>query len=229
MPPRWSQDGININTITNGNRIMSQTTETFQVINNELEEKAISHMTEMGFLFQGPFDTSGSTIKFSGRTNKEDRKVEKTEWYKAEQKINSKGEITLQVTYNSHHESLKSEANHVFYSGTNKALNEVKLKEMRELSAKRQREAEEKKAVEEENRKLKTLKDRERFNKASETGTSPYLERKGIKAHSIRFERKGAVGKEEPIILIPMRDDKGEIQALQEIYPSKRVFSDSSK
>ena len=194
----------------------------------ELECEAISHMADNGFIFEGSFDISGRTVKFSGRANGEKKREEKTEWYKAEQKINN-GIVSLQVTYNSHHDSLKSDKNHVFFSGTNKPLNECEIKETRKRIIKLQQDREAQESIEEGNRRTKAIKDRERFNKASESGHSQYLERKSVKAHGIRFERKGTVEKEETIILIPMCDANGEIQAIQEIYPSKRILTGSTK
>ena len=74
-------------------------------------------------------------------------------------------------------------------------------------------------------RKEKAEVDRKRFNQASEPGTSLYLKKKQVAAHGIRFETMG----KESILLIPMRDEKGEIQALQEIYPTKRTFGEDKK
>ena len=195
---------------------------------NDLEGKAIAHMEERGYVFNGSFDTTGRTIKFSGRPNEEGKKGDKTEWYKAEQKVNQ-GIISLQVTYNSHHDSLKSDKNHVFYSGTEKPLSDYELRKQQEKFEKLKNDREKLEAEEKKKREIQAVKDRERFEKALKIGDSPYLERKRVKAHGIRFEIKAAAGKEETILLIPMRDAKGEIQALEEIYPSKRLFTGSKK
>ena len=160
-----------------------------------------------------PFDTTGKTIKFAGRNGSK----EKTEWYRAN--INDKGQLV--VTYNSHHSLLKREKNCVYSSKFQTSLNNAEDQAQRERVAKVQQERAQKKAEEEERIRLKKAAySRERFDKASEKGTSSYLQRKGVKAHGIRFENLNG----ETSILIPMRDKNGEIQALQVIFPSKRAF-----
>ena len=179
------------------------------------EGECISHMATNGFFnVPLPIDISGKTIKFSGR----DGVKERTEWYKGSQKENG----SLIVTYNSFHDSLKNEHNYVFNSSSIDHVNEIEAKAQKENNIKMQKiriDAEEKK------RKDRAEHDRIRFNNASETGSSKYLERKQVKPHGIRFEKTGT----ETIILIPMCDENGEIQALQEIFETKREFVGSSK
>ncbi len=49
---------------------------------------------------------------------------------------------------------------------------------------------------------------------ASEQGASTYLQRKGVQAHGVRFMRDGT-------LLVPMRNEAGELQNLQHIAPTK--------
>ena len=49
---------------------------------------------------------------------------------------------------------------------------------------------------------------------ASESGTAPYLQRKGVKAHGLRFLNDGSC-------LVPMRDAAGELWNVQTIRPAK--------
>ncbi|WP_298233120.1 DUF927 domain-containing protein [uncultured Azohydromonas sp.] len=49
---------------------------------------------------------------------------------------------------------------------------------------------------------------------ASEQGSSAYLQRKGVQAHGVRFMRDGT-------LLVPMRNEAGELQNLQQIAPTK--------
>jgi len=49
---------------------------------------------------------------------------------------------------------------------------------------------------------------------ASEVGESPYLQRKGVGGHGVRYQPGGA-------LLVPMRDAAGELQNLQAIAPQK--------
>lgn len=182
------------------------------------EGECISHMAANGFFnVPLPIDITGKTIKFSGREGCKD----KTEWYKGSQKENG----SLLVTYNSHHDSLKNEHNYVFNSNSIKHVNEIEAKAQKENLIKMQKIRTQEAAAEEKKRKNRAEHDRIRFNNASETGFSKYLERKKVEPHGIRFEQTGT----ETIILIPMRDENGEIQALQEIFETKREFVGSSK
>ena len=62
------------------------------------------------------------------------------------------------------------------------------------------------------------------FAAAAETGTSPYLERKGVGAYGVRFASGGA-------LLVPMRDLQGELRGLQTIAAdgSKRYARGAQK
>lgn len=184
----------------------------------DLENECVSHMYNNGFRnVPTPLDKTGKLIKFGAR----DKKNEKTEWYKAG--IIENGDLI--VTYNSHHDSLHHDENYVFTSKANHKIDESELEaqrqKVREIQLKRESEESEK----EEKRKRKAISDRDRFNKASIIGESPYLQRKQVGVHEIRFE----IIENETILLIPMRDELGEIQALQEIYPTKRLFQGHEK
>lgn len=185
----------------------------------ELEEECISHMYNHKFHKPPPLplDLSGKTIKFSGR----DGDSRKLEWYKASLRDNG----ALSVTYNSQHVPLKSDKHHVFYSGANQLQDEKALEAQRARVAAMQQKRQKEQVVEERKRKEKAKRDRERFNKASENGQSVYLSRKRVGAHGLRFEKVG----DETVILVPMRDQNGEIQALQEIYETKRTFGNETK
>jgi len=188
-------------------------------LEKDLDQEARNDMFKNGFEFNGLFDTSGELVKFNGRGG-EGKKKEKTEWYKAERKNGS-----LQVTYNSHHNSLNRSENYVFYSKASKPLTdeecEAEKKRVQELQEKRKKDEEK----EIEKKRLKAVRDSERFNIASKTGLSPYLERKQVGAHGLRFD--------DNLILIPMidlnLDETCQIQCLQEIYPEKKLFPDSPK
>ena len=52
------------------------------------------------------------------------------------------------------------------------------------------------------------------WNEASDTGTSAYLERKGVQAHGLRFTPDGWA-------LVPVRDAAGKLQNVQRIAPAK--------
>jgi putative DNA primase/helicase len=57
---------------------------------------------------------------------------------------------------------------------------------------------------------------------ASETGTSPYLIRKGVQPHGLRF---GAAG----WLLVPVRDEAGKLHNLQRIAPDKPAHGGTDK
>ncbi|MDO4724694.1 MAG: DUF927 domain-containing protein [Comamonadaceae bacterium] len=54
-----------------------------------------------------------------------------------------------------------------------------------------------------------------RWDAASDTGTSPYLLRKGVAAHGLRFEADGT-------LLVPLRDAEGTLWSVQRILPQPR-------
>ena len=60
------------------------------------------------------------------------------------------------------------------------------------------------------------VKARARWDAASEAGSSPYLQRKGVRAHGCRFEADG-------VLLVPLRDAAGEMWNLQAILPAPRA------
>ena len=198
-----------------------------------LENEAIAHMAERGFHFDGPFDLSGKSAKFIGRLARKgsNSKDDVTEWYKASEQISTDGRVGLLVTYNSHHPDLKKEkGHHVFNSKSSKPLSENELKDQRKRVAERQKNKVAADKAKENKRMMQAYADRERFNKACKTGNSAYLDRKGIPDPcGARFEKKISAGIEETILLIPMRDENNEVQALQEIYPTKRIFPGEDK
>jgi hypothetical protein len=73
----------------------------------------------------------------------------------------------------------------------------------------------------------------DKYEHASIRGKSPYFDRKGIIPSNIRFEIRRYYNEgnftEETVALIPLRNIKGQIRALQEIYPSKRKFKEDDK
>lgn len=198
-------------------KINSTKPQAYESSYSSQESAAIAHMEANGFKIDPPLDTSGKRVNFVGR----DESKEKTEWFRAS--INERG--MLIVTYNSHHDSLKSDKNYVFTSKTFKPLDEKEQLAQRERVTKLQIQREKEAATAETARQHKAKRDQERFEKASITGDSAYLNRKGIQAHGVRFEVKGT----EIVILVPMRDESGQIQCLEEIYPTKRIFGKEKK
>ena len=93
--------------------------------------------------------------------------------------------------------------------------------------AKKQQERELIEKKREVDRQRNAEKDRIRFKKSLENGSSQYLERKKVGTHGVRFEWDEI--KNEKIILVPMRDENGNIQALQEIVEAKRTFAEGVK
>lgn len=187
----------------------------------QLTEIARVQMLNDGYtLPEGLIDCSGKYTKFAGRPP--DKR--KTEAYKAT--LHLDGVPRLQITYFSEHDSLLKKARCL---RLNSKVSEESHEEMKERVARMQEQRKQQEAVE---RKLKEQRSkfaRERFEKASIFGTSDYLIRKKIGSYGIKFESFYYQGVAEDIILIPMRDKEGKIQALQEIYASKRIFRDGER
>jgi putative DNA primase/helicase len=59
------------------------------------------------------------------------------------------------------------------------------------------------------------------WSRCSETGHSPYLERKGLQANGVRFD--------DDVLIVPMINIKGQIRALQKIHPKKLEGIQSDK
>ncbi len=81
-------------------------------------------------------------------------------------------------------------------------------------AAKREREREAEEAQYRERADKAARWARELWSDASEAGTSPYLSRKGVQAHGVRFLPDGT-------LLVPMRNAAGELQNVQRIAPVK--------
>ena len=181
-------------------------------------------MLSKGFSLEEPLDISGARVNFNGRKTGRYR----LEWYKADLKENG----TLQVTFNSHHSSIKLEdpdKHYTFLSGRSNPLSEADRQGMIERVASMQTERLRKAAQDKEERERKAQTDRARFSAASETGASKYFDRKQVTPHGVRFEKILHEGKEETVVLVPMIDSSGEIQSLQEIYDSKRLLGKDTK
>jgi len=188
----------------------------------DLERECSLHMLENGFEYVPlPLDISGARVDFDARG----KGSEKTEWYRADMKEDG----ALIVTYNSHHSSIQNyDKNYVFCSKSNKPLDDAESEAQRKRVAEMQKKREKEEVKDEKDRQLKAKRDRKRFDKASKTGNSKYLEKKKVGAHGVRFERN-EINKKETILLIPMEGKDGEIQALQEIYETKRKFGVKKK
>ena len=60
------------------------------------------------------------------------------------------------------------------------------------------------------------------WDEASESGQSPYLVRKGVQAHGVRYLPDGT-------LIVPMRNESGELHNLQRIAPHKPADGDPEK
>ena len=111
------------------------------------------------------------------------------------------------------------------FAKLNKKLSIKEDRELLERVAKHQQDRERKEKEKAATEGKIRQKDRERFNKASEKGESPYLHRKHVKAHGVRFE----VRANETHLLIPMMDENGQLQTIQVIHPIKRLIEGKLK
>lgn len=196
-----------------------------EIRNSNLENECALHMEKNGFKnVPLPLDVSGKLVKFSARSfSRKATSEDFTEWYHAS--ITDDGKLL--VTYNSHHDSLKRDKHYVFTSGANNGIHENEVQAMRQRVAKMQEERERTEKKKEASRRKNAERDRIRFNKALENGSSQYIERKKVGIHGVRFEWDEK--KQEKIILVPMRDENSNIQALQEIFETKRTFAEGVK
>lgn len=63
------------------------------------------------------------------------------------------------------------------------------------------------------------------WDSASDEGESPYLQRKGVQGHGVRY----LAGAEGCTLIVPMRDAAGELQNVQRIAPAKPANGDPEK
>lgn len=190
----------------------------------DLESECLAQMANHGFYnVQTPLDLSGTRVNFIEK--QEGKKIKA--WYFAS--VNENGQ--LNVTYNSNYGSIKHDGSdgkkgYVYSSKSRKLQDDKENIERFKRVSEMQKERAQKNAEEEEKtRKKKAEYSRERFDNASEKGSCLYLQRKQVGEYGVRFEVRNG----ETILIIPMRDENGEIQALQEIYPTKRLFIGSDK
>ncbi|WP_066333934.1 DUF927 domain-containing protein [Azohydromonas lata] len=86
--------------------------------------------------------------------------------------------------------------------------------EVQRLAEARQRQRDEEEAKYRERADKAAVKAARMWEHASEQGASAYLQRKGVQAHGVRFMSDGT-------LLVPMRNEAGELQNLQQITPTK--------
>ena len=132
--------------------------------------------------------------------------------------------ICIQITFNSHHSSLKQEKNicKCIFPDGKENLSENELRAIHERITENRKKAETEANTKHKEKEKKALELEKRFNSGKICGSSDYFSRKGIKPIDIAYEKR----EEEEIVLIPLRDIDGKIWSLQEIYPSKRVFKE---
>lgn len=181
-------------------------------------QDCLSHMRNNEISFDGPLICDGKLHRFSMDT----KRNQPDEWYICFSGVSEKGNDYLTCVYGSWS---GGQERHIYNS-----YESEKVLSYDELSDIRAKEAERKVLIEQQ---LQVAK-KERVQRAQETweqstnnptlpGHSAYLQRKQVNAYDIRYrvERDGS-----SVLVIPLRNIEGELQAIQCIYEDgrKRIY-----
>lgn len=192
-----------------------------------LQEKARAFMAEHHIYFDGDFVETGHNeqIKFAGIEGKSDKRC----WLKCSYPETQKGSTCLCITFGAHDSALQKIITNTFYPSKNYTLTDEE----------KERFAEQRRQVKERERDEKKQGDEtadwciNRIAGASSFEVSPYFEKKGVRPSGVYFEKltkyQNCEEIDEVVALIPLRNIKGNIRAIQEIYPSKRKFKADDK
>jgi len=195
---------------------------------NELHESARAFLLAQGFIFEGDFYETHEkeVIKFTIPSDNGKKKIKC--WLKCCYSERKDGEIGFCITFGAHHTSLPNHVSQTFWPNSSFVLTDEerqtinkRLVEGKKLADKRA--LNEKKIADE-----KADWCKEKIKWASRTGSHPYFERKGVYPSDIYYEIRnyhldGNIQR-ETVALVPIENHKGETRAIQEIYPTKRIF-----
>src|SRR6185295_14331586 len=196
----------------------------------KLHEDARSFLHKLGFFFEEDFYETHDKEVIKFKIEKDKKKINC--WLKCRYPLRKDGTIGLCITFGAHHTSLAQHDTNTFWADSNFQLTDEERQRINE------RLAEGKQRADERAKEEKRISDEqanwciEKYKNASIRGTSPYFERKGIIPSDIRYEIRRYYSEgnnEETIALIPLRDIKGQLRALQEIYPTKRLINEADK
>jgi len=213
MPP------TNRSTMTQDN---TKTQDNFNPI-SKLHEDARSFMHSKNIFFDGAFyqTIDKENIYFEINDGNSTKKC----WLKCSYPESRKGRQGFRITFGGFHPDLPDKLTETFWPDKDYHPTDEQAKENVKRDKERKREAElraiELKKTDDE--KASQLKGR--YDKASATGLSPYFDKKGITPICVRYEIRGR----ETLALIPLKNIDGEIRALQEIYPTKRVLQQAKE
>jgi phage/plasmid primase-like uncharacterized protein len=202
----------------------------FEIL-SDLSKQAREFMSEQGFQYDGEFAETfdGEQNVFAGRNGDKREHC----WLKCKILDENPDNPGLLITFGSFHNDLPDRVSRTFFSGRESISFEEAERFKKRVEEQRKKASErEKNEKDQENKTLEFV--RRKYESASVDGKSPYFERKGIvPPKDIRFETHTYFEEncphEETVALVPFFNSYGELRALQEIYPSKRKFSESNK
>lgn len=199
-----------------------------------LQEKARQYMAGYDIFYENEFEETAheEQIAFDSPSVVDGGKKKRKCWLKLKYLDGAKG-LGLLITFGVHHSSFPyGKLSKTFWMDT-----AVVSKEKQEQFVQRSRES--RKRAEERAKDQKKIKDqkadwcKDKYGVAAPAETfHPYLQKKRIQIiGDIRQEvhRDGDNTAEEVVLLIPLKNTKGEIRALQGIFPSKRTFNEGNK
>lgn len=209
--------------------IQSENSKSNRNLLDVLHEQARSFLSQQDFDFdEKEFEETHDkeVIKFKSTVEGKEIKC----WLKCSYPVRQNGTPGFCITYGAFHPELPQQDTKTFWLDESYELTEEERKAINERREEGRLRAD--KRAKEEKKTADEYADwcKEKFQNASERGFSPYFQRKGVELPSgIRYEIRKADGIEETIALIPLKNIKGEIRGLQEIYPSKRKIHEDDK
>lgn len=175
---------------------------------HDLEIECLAHMAENGITFDGTLEKDGERHRFSI-----DKKKNKKDEFYACHSWDFKGRPYLRCEYGTWAGGLK-EYTYKSYEGDNFLSEEDRRNFQRDEEQRRKKNAEQHKKEKEERRKKAQENWDQALENHSHSDHKAYLDKKQVKPYGVRFS---ADSYRNPVLVIPIRNVQGEIQAIQHI------------
>lgn len=199
----------------------------------KLQEDARTFLQQQGFCFEDDFRETHEDEQINFYIPHPDGRKKIKCWMKCNYLSKRDDTPGLCLTFGAFHPSLPDHDTKTFWSDANYQFTEKERKIWQERLAEQKQQASERAKEEKQIADEKANWCIDKFANATPRGSSPYFDRKKITPGGIRYEIRKCHSEDgftqETIALIPLRNIEGKIRALQEIYPSKRVFQENSE
>jgi putative DNA primase/helicase len=186
---------------------INQLENNFDLI-SRFEKDCLAQMTANGISFAGPLKTDGEIHRFST----DEKKNQPDEWYVCHQGVSKHNIPYLSCTYGSWSGDQK-----FYYKSyeNNSSFTKEELFHLKEAEERKRKEIDQQLAKD----LIKRIEEaKKNWEESSDVATSinhtKYLENKKVKAYGVKY---GFDSYRNPVLVIPLKNIKGEIQAIQNI------------